>query len=298
MARLLLVHPLLLAESPAEQASASPYFPLGLLSLAAYVRERGHDVHIYDGTFQPDRSTFDTALAAVDPDVVGVSGVLPTREAALDFAARSAAAGVPVIAGGPDPTAEPTAYLCGAVDVVVHHEGEQTITALLDRFDQGELSAEHLRDEPGLAFLDPDGALVHTPTRPPIEDLDALPDPARDLIDMERYLDAWEAEAGYRSMTVSVSRGCARGCKWCAAGVHGDGYRERTPADVAAEVKRLTETYRIDRLRFVDDVDAMDRPWFDEWAAAAEANGAAVAFEALNDLERTDLPLLDVRDSL
>ena len=60
----------------------------------------------------------------------------------------------------------------------------------------------------------------------------------------------------------------------------------------------LKETYNFDRLRVIDDVDGMSREWIDEWADAAEAADAALPFEALNDLERKDIPMRDVRDSL
>lgn len=298
MARVLLAHPLLLAESPEEQASASPYFPLGVLYLAAYVRSQGHEVTVYDGTFETDRSSFDRALAAARPAVVGISCVLPTRATALDFARRAAATSAFVVAGGPDATADPAVYLAGDFDAVVRHEGEQTFTALMDLADGGRLLPHHLANVPGLALLR-NGSLLDTGLRPPIDDLDGLPEPARDLIDMHRYLDAWETEAGYRSLTVSVSRGCARpGCVHCADAVHGDDFRHRSPGDVVAELALIAETYSVDRLRLVDDVDAMDRQWFETWAAEAELAGLAISFEALSDLERTDLPLLDVRDSL
>ena len=58
------------------------------------------------------------------------------------------------------------------------------------------------------------------------------------------------------------------------------------------------ETYRIDRLRIVDDVDGFSRDWLVSWADTAEALDAVVPFEALNDLRRKDIPMLDVRDSL
>ncbi|MEL7157458.1 MAG: cobalamin-dependent protein [Actinomycetota bacterium] len=298
MARVLLAHPLLLAESPQEQASASPYFPLGVLYLAAHARRQGHEVSIYDGTFEADRSSFDRALSEARPDVVGISCVLPTRQAALDLARRARQTGAFVVAGGPDATAEPECYLRGGFDAVVRHEGEQTLTAVLDLADRGHLAAQHLATEPGLALWDGDG-VIDTGRRPPIADLDALPEPARDLIDMNRYLDAWEAEAGYRSLTVSVSRGCARPeCRHCGDAVHGDDFRQRSPADVVAELVRIQEEFAVDRLRLVDDVDAMERQWFEAWSAEAERAGVPIAFEALSDLERTDLPLLDVRDSL
>ncbi|MDH3680677.1 MAG: cobalamin-dependent protein [Acidimicrobiia bacterium] len=298
MAKLLLAHPLVLAMSPAEQEASSPYFPLGLLYVAGYVRAAGHDVAIFDGTFADDYDAFDAALVTERPDVVGISGVLPTREAALILAAKAKRNGRVVIAGGPDPTAHPAAYLTGgAFDVVVHHEGEQTIGALLDRHDSGELTVDGLADEPGVAYRR-DADVVVTPPRPPIDDLDALPLPARDLIDVERYLDAWDDANGYRSITVSTSRGCPYGCSWCTDAVHGAGFRQRSPESVAAEVRSLADRYDITRLRLVDDVDGIERGWLERWAEAAEALGAAIPFEALNDLQRRDIPLLDVRDTL
>lgn len=298
MARLLLVNPLVLAEQPEEREAASPYFPLGLLYLAAYAREAGHHVAVFDGTFVPDRSAFLTALDAERPDVVGISAVQPTRNATFYFAAAAAARGLPVLVGGPDPTAEPERYLSSPdVSVVVHHEGEQTIAALLDRWDAGEFEPDALASEPGVAVRTGDGVVV-TEARAPIEDLDALPHPARDLIDLERYLDAWDEASGYRSVTIATSRGCPRDCQWCREGVHGAGFRQRSPASVAAEVADIAERHAVGRIRLVDDVDGLDRTWLEAWADALTEVGSPVPYEALYDLERTDLPLLEVQDTL
>ena len=122
--------------------------------------------------------------------------------------------------------------------------------------------------------------------------------PARDLIDMDRYLDTWRETNGYSSLTLSTARGCPYGCEWCQDAVYGTSYRQRSPESVAREMKMLKETYQIDRLRIVDDVDGIDREWFDSWAEAAEQMDAAIPFEALEELERQDLPLLDVRSCL
>ena len=279
-------------------ASASPYFPLGLLYLAAYVRDRGHDVAIFDGTFEENESAFARALVSEDPDVVGISAVLPTRSIALDLAAMAADRNVVVVAGGPDATSDPWAYLSNRpVEIVVHHEGEQTIARLLDLVDMGALSVRGIEHEPGVAFAT-SGELVVNEPRPPIENLDLLPLPARDLIDMDRYTDMWRETKGYSSITISTSRGCPFGCEWCRDSVHGTGFRQRSPASVAAEVKHLRDCFDVDRLRMVDDVDAIDRSWFDSWHDEAEALGAVVPFGALDDLARQDIPMLDVRDSL
>lgn len=296
MASVLLVHPFFLADAPEERELSSPYFPLGLLYLAAYLRERGHRVSVFDGTFQPGPAAFAEALTNEAPDVVGVSAVSTTRDQALGLAAMAAATDAVVLLGGPDPTLAPEFYLADAsVDLVVHHEGEQTTAAVLDRFDAGELTIESLADEPGIAFRRDGQPIINQP-RPPIENLDELPLPARDLIDMDRYLKDWQDNHGYSSITVATSRGCPFGCAWCRDSVHGDGFRQRSPESVAAEVKALSERYDVERLRLIDDVDGIKRDWFDQWADASPSD--AVPFEPLHVSAREDLPLLDVRDSL
>lgn len=297
VASILLAHPLFLAKRPAEQDLSSPYFPLGLLYLAAYVRERGHRVAVFDGTFAGDESAFVERLNTERPDVVGISALGSIRDDALLLADLAAEAGVPVIVGGPDPTADPSAYLGRqSVTVVVHHEGEQTIDRLLDLVDQDRFTPEGFAAEPGVAYLGDGEPIVNQP-RPPIENLDELPLPARDLIDMDRYLQDWQERHGYSSMTIATARGCPFGCSWCRDAVHGDGFRQRSPESVAAEVAALQDIYDIERLRVVDDVDGIDRTWFEEWEAASDPD-RIIPFEPLNESKRADLPLLDVRDSL
>ena len=298
MAKVLFAHPLFLSQSPDEQAASSPYFPLGLLYLAGYVREQGHEVAVFDGTFAVDESEFEAALQREAPDIVGISALQPTRKMALRLAQMAQDWGAVVVVGGPDPTKSPMRYLEKAsVDIVVHHEGEQTITALLALFDEKNLTVAALCQEHGVAFRAEGQVIINQP-RPPLENLDSLPLPARDLVDMDRYLQVWQETNGYASMTIATTRGCPYGCEWCRDAVHGSGYRQRSPESVVAEMKLLKETYPIDRLRFVDDVDGISREWLEAWAETAVAQDAAIPFEALNELERQDIPLLDVRDSL
>lgn len=299
MARLLLAHPLFLSRNDAETEASSPYFPLGLLYLAGYVREVGHEVAIFDGTFCESEHEFSQMVAEFGPDMVGISALLPTKSDALMLAKMASEQGAVVVLGGPDPTLSPTDYLqAPGVDVVAHHEGEQTIARLLDLFDTESLLPGVLVNEPGIAFLTDDGRPQVNQPRPPIENLDELPLPARDLIDMERYLQVWEDDNGYSSLTIATSRGCPFGCAWCRDAVHGDSYRQRSPESVAAEVRELTGEYDIARLRFIDDVDGIERQWFEDWEEALNRDGNAVPFEPLSQSTRPDLPLLDAQDSL
>ncbi len=299
MAKILLCNALFLSQSPEEQAVKSPYFPLGLLYLAGYLRERNHAVAMFDGTFAQSEAAFEQALHKERPDVVGFTALLPTKASALKLAWIAYNFGAVVIFGGPDPTRDPKSYLAQPqVDMVVHHEGEETLLELLNLLNQGDLTTGVLSDVLGIAYRSEAGEFIVNPPRPYIKNLDELPLPARDLIDMDQYLDTWREENGYASLTISTTRGCPYGCDWCREAVHGPEFRQRSPESVAAEMKVLKETYQIDRLRVVDDVDGLKREWLEAWATATKDAEAVIPFEALNDLERQDLPMLDVRDSL
>ncbi len=295
MIDILLVNPVFLSHNEAERELMNPYFPLGLLYLAAFIREGGFSVEIFDGTFLDGLSDFDAALERLSPRIVGITAVKPNREIALRVAEKAHAFGAHVILGGPDPTYAPETYLASpAVDIVVHHEGELTLLDLLQTIHaDGDVSQID-----GIAFRDENGGVMINPRRDFILNLDELPLPARDLIDMDKYLQVWREHNGYASLTISVARGCPFGCQWCQDAVHGADLRQRSPESVVAEVKALMQDYDIDRLRVIDDVDGLDREWIVSWAELAESQDAVLPFEALNDLQRQDVPMLDVRDSL
>ncbi len=295
MIDILLVNPVFLSQNEAERELMNPYFPLGLLYLAAFIRERGFSVEIFDGTFLEGLSDFETTLEQLSPRIVGITAVKPNRGIALGVAEKAHEYGARVVLGGPDPTSSPETYLLSSyVDIVVHHEGELTLLELLHYIQADE---DYSRLD-GIAFRDENSDIQINPRREYILNLDELPLPARDLIDMDQYLQTWREHNGYASLTISVARGCPFGCEWCQDAVHGPDLRQRSTESVVAEVKSLMETYDIDRLRVIDDVDGLDRDWIVSWAKAAEAEDAVLPFEALNDLERQDIPMLDVRDSL
>lgn len=296
---ILLVNPVFLKQNQAERELMSPYFPLGLLYLAAFLRERQFNVDIFDGSFADGPQDFVADLEKHKPGAVGISVVQPNRQVALELAQIARQNGSLVILGGPDPTMSPESYLGKPyVNYIVHHEGELTLAELLAHLAGASSAPKNLADIPGLAYMDRNGDMVVNPRRQYILNLDELPLPARDMVDMDQYLQVWREQNGYASLTISISRGCPYGCEWCQDAVHGPGYRQRSPESVVAEVKALMSRYDIDRLRLVDDVDGIDMEWLETWAECAEGQDAAVPFEALNALKRKEIPMLDVRDTL
>jgi radical SAM superfamily enzyme YgiQ (UPF0313 family) len=296
---ILLVNPVFLSQNEAERELMSPYFPLGLLYLGAFLRDRDFQVEIFDGTFMDGDQDFIKALDKHNPKVVGITAVKPNREMVLELAEMAKDSGSFVIVGGPDPTYTPEYYLCDhSVDLVVHHEGELTLVKILEAMKVDENGFSSLAGMPGIAHRDENGNVVVNPRRKYLLNLDELPPPARDMIDIEKYLQVWKEQNGYASLSISVSRGCPYGCQWCADAVHGQEFRIRSAESVVAEVKSLMQTYNIDRLRVVDDVDGIDADWISDWAAIAQDQQAVLPFEALYEVERREIPMLDIRDSL
>lgn len=296
---ILLVNPVFLKENEAEQELMSPYFPLGLLYLGAFLRDNGFEVEIFDGTFMEGNQDFSEALRTHNPKTVGITAIKPNGEKVLELAEIAKESGSFVIVGGPDPTYIPEYYLGNhSVDLVVHHEGELTLLEVLSALKDDHRAAAALAGMPGTACRDDLGEIVVNPRREYLLNLDELPHPARDMVDMDRYLQVWREQNGYASLSISVSRGCPYGCEWCAEAVHGQDFRIRSVESVVAEVKSLMQRYDLDRLRLVDDVDGIDIVWIKDWADSARDEQAVVPFEALYEVERQDVPMLDIRDSL
>src|SRR5207248_3296936 len=119
-------------------------------------------------------------------------------------------------------------------------EGEETL---------GELMAHLSGDGPapgeilGLAHT-VDTEVVRNPRRPDIRDLDSLPFPAWDLVDIPRYRDIWQQRHGYYSMNMVTTRGCPYHCNWCAKPIWGQRYNSRSAENVAEELRWLKATYR------------------------------------------------------
>jgi radical SAM superfamily enzyme YgiQ (UPF0313 family) len=139
----------------------------------------------------------------------------------------------------------------------------------------------------GLAF-ERDGQLVITPRRPDLKELDALPFPAWDLVDIERYRGMWLERHGYYSMNLATSRGCPYHCNWCAKPIWGQRYHVRSAENVVAELAWLKRTYKPDHVWFVDDIFGLIPGWVQRFADQVEHEGARVPFKSL---QRVDLIL-------
>ena len=178
---LLLTHGYFLGEDPKELAVMKPYAPLGILYLSAHLRAKGFEVEIFDTTFR-SRQDLLAILDAGPPSVIGIYGNLMTRRTVLELTGHARAAGWTIVLGGPEPSTYAREYLEAGAHIIVQGEGEMTLGELLPALRAGgEAALERVN---GIIFRRADGSMAHTPPRALVADLDSLPWPDRERVDI------------------------------------------------------------------------------------------------------------------
>ncbi|WP_116809860.1 B12-binding domain-containing radical SAM protein [Steroidobacter cummioxidans] len=282
MTHVLLTHGYFLSEDEKEQQIMKPYPPLGLLYLAAYLKAREQSVEVYDSTFG-SRAELLNRLRRTR-GIVGIYTNLVTRKSVLQLITAAKQADWTVILGGPESANYPAEYLRAGADVVVIGEGEATLLELLGALST--VGPQQLHRVCGIAFKSESGEVVHTPQRPMLADLDALPLPDRDAIDHQKYLDVWRTHHGASSINLITARGCPYKCQWCSHAVYGHSHRRRSPAAVAEEVAWIQARYRPDQLWYADDVFTINHLWLERYVHELESRGIHLPFETITRADR------------
>ncbi|MEE9592117.1 MAG: radical SAM protein, partial [Thermoplasmata archaeon] len=286
----LLANSYFMAYDRKEQRIEGPYAPLGPLYIASCLREADIQPSFFDGTHATGLRSFAAVLDAERPRVLGVYATVISRHIALRMAKVAQRRGIPVVAGGPDPSADPDAYLdSGLVDVVARGEGEVSAVNLGRHY--LESSPSDLHDIQGLSMRE-NGGIIHTPDQPYIEDLDRVPYPARDLMDWSAYEATTRRFHGMSQLTLMTARGCPFQCTWCCKPIFGAQYRHRSPGNVVGEMLEVKGRYRPGMLRFADDILTINRRKFMELADGIERAGAQIPFECLTRVDLVDEEVL------
>ena len=252
---------LLLIRTYRDAGAGAPVPPLGLMYLASALRRLPpgpREIRILDTGLLAPRA-LERAIASFSPDFAGLSALSSEAGLMKETAAllKRTAPGVFVAAGGPHPSADPgEALSCPDIDCAVVGEGEDTAVELLTALERG----SSLADIAGLAWKRA-GTPVVNPARTPVPDLDRLPWPAWDLVDLRAYGGrfGWSGYTRFPVVApVLTSRGCPYRCAYC-HNIFGKRVRARSPENVVQELLFLNSTFGVREFHFVDDVFNFDR---------------------------------------
>jgi anaerobic magnesium-protoporphyrin IX monomethyl ester cyclase len=285
--------------------------PLGILSISATLRKAGHDVSLYDAIVGADEkrwgaecgngvyrmgATWEEIRRVVDetcPDVVGISNQYSSQ---LDNAILTArvvkevSQNITVVVGGPHASVMPSSFFeePGKVEFAVMGEGERTMLELITCLE----SENDPRTVDGLAFVE-GGRLVLTKKRQFINDLDTIPLPAYELLDMERYFyfnqkgrdgrESYRYPGSERSVSMITSRGCPFKCIFCSIHLSmGRKFRAHSVDYVLNHIRHLRKNYHINHLHFEDDNFSFDMSRFDKILDGILANRFGITWDTPN----------------
>jgi anaerobic magnesium-protoporphyrin IX monomethyl ester cyclase len=243
-----------------------PYPPLGTILAAAVVRNLKFDVALFDTNLRESPTEIIPALKQEQPKYLIIYDdgfnyltkmcLTVMREAAFTMAQEAKKIGCTVIVSSSDAADHYEKYFDHGVDFVVRGEGEETLKELLCKLEQAEDATTIF----GIACKKNNNVMV-TPPRPVIRDLDVLPLPAWDLVDIESYRSIWLNHYGYFSLNLATTRGCPFKCNWCAKPIYGNRYNSRSAAHVVKEIELLLREYKPDHFWMSDDIFGLKPGW-------------------------------------
>ncbi len=263
--------------------------PLGLAYIAAWIlKEFPHaDVHIHDATFHGSLARIEKELAKLNPSLVGIFSDTLMFSNAVRIAQFARGLGATVVVGGPHATVSAQSFR-GTADYVVRGEGEQAFAAIIRQRMAGQ------RDEDTA-----DTQIVEQPDERSLS-LDAIPFPALELLDMDRYVSAWSyldsVDTELRGTTMITSRGCPFRCAYCQPTLNmlfGSALRRRSPENVIAEIVLLRERFGVGGIFFHDDTFTLDKAWVLKFCGLLKKDNNGLKWGCNSRIDTVDGPLLE-----
>lgn len=285
MTDLLLTHSYFLRFDPKQLKSGTPYSPLATLFAASLLQKNDYHLKFYDNMFSGNANDIRSFLLNNVPKIFVIYDdgfnyltkmcLTNMREAAYEMIEIAKGTGCKIVISSSDSTDHAVEYLQRGADYVMVGEGEQTLLELSNLLIRNTGTLEAID---GLVWLN-NGELVRSGNRNNLKNLDELPLPAWDLIDMNAYQQVWLKHKGYFSINMVTTRGCPFKCNWCAKPIYGNRYNSRTPENVIAEIKLLQEKFNINHIWFADDIFGLKPGWVKEFASLVKQHNLKFKFK-------------------
>lgn len=273
-------------------AWTSIWTPLSLAYCASVMREDGMGVNLTDCI--AEGMNMDNLIKKVtdfNPDLVVINTATPSIETDLKTAGiiKNALPDVLTAAIGIHPTSLPESCLKDyhGLDFCIRREPEYTALYLARAI----AANKNINDINGISFKR-GGQIINNPDRRYIRDLDSLPFPAWDLIDLDRYRMPFSGE---RFLLLATSRGCPYRCRFCSErSYYGSKLRARSPPEVIREIEWNTDNHGIDSFLFWSESFTLARPYVYEICDSIIGRGLNIKWVCNSRVDSVSPDMLDL----
>ncbi|MDC1476136.1 B12-binding domain-containing radical SAM protein [Pelagibacteraceae bacterium] len=279
--------------------------PLGIASLAGYLREKGFGVGILDcPALRIDSEKVYEVIKNKNPSIIGFSTTTYSLARAVEIGKiiRKKLPNKLTIVGGSHANVAgiETANKYDIFDIIAYGlDGEHIMNNIAENYSQKNFNREAflsdfkmLEQIKGIIYKKNNVVMRNTPSEI-INDLDELPLPARDLFPMERYIPVPHHYKKLPLTNMVVIRGCPYFCTFCDQA--GTKTRRRSPQKVIDEIKHCVDKYGIKEISFWDDTLSYHKKWMKEFLdllMKAELDIVWSCFAAVNTVDEEILNLM------
>lgn len=266
MSKVLFSHSYYYRLDPKQWKMGTPYPPIGTAYAAAYLREHDYQVNLFDVGLRNGPDEIEEIIKLEKPSYLVLFDdgfnyltkmcLTNMREAAFRMIRIAKKYHCRVIVSSSDSTDHYKKYIGNGADYILLGEGEETLLELVNTL-RDELPVNGVK---GIVYNENNEIKVN-PRREVLRELDILPNPAWDLIDVESYRKIWKQKGRKFTLNIATTRGCPYKCNWCAKPIYGQRYNSRSPKRVVDEIAYIASNYKVNNFWMCDDIFGLKPQW-------------------------------------
>lgn len=261
----------------------TPFPPLGTLYAAAFLRKNGYTIDLFDTNLRDNPFEIEAILNETQPKYLVIYDdgfnyltkmcLTNMREACFEMIQLGKKHGCQIIVCSSDASDHFEKYLNKGADFVIRGEGEMTLLELIHAIEKNN-STETIH---GIVFKK-EGEIIQNKSRTVLQNLDELPLPAWDLVDIESYKTIWKQSKQPFTLNIATTRGCPYKCNWCAKPIYGNRYNAHSPTYIVNEIAFLKEKFDVSRFWMCDDIFGLKPNWVQEFNAILKEKSVKINY--------------------
>ncbi len=284
MSKIILTHSYFYKFDSKQWENQTPFPPLGTLYAASILRENKYKVSLFDVGLKDSPNELEKELESNKTDYLIIYDdgfnyltkmcLTNMRDAAFEMIRFGKSNGCKIIVCSSDATDHAEDYFNTGADFVIYGEGEKTLLELVNKLEEKE---DYSAIE-GIYYNSELKGIIKNKPRSVYVNLDDLPMPAWDLVDMNTYKEVWRNSNQPFTLNIATTRGCPYKCNWCAKPIYGQRYNSHSPERIVEMISFLKKTYGVERFWMCDDIFGLKPNWVQQFRDLLKENNTKIKY--------------------